>query len=99
VRSIVWSSHAEAQYLAVVQYLSERNSQAAAKLVQRVEEAAESLGKRPIGRPGRATDTFEKIILKTSYVFVYELCGDELRILRIFHMAQDWHDWRKDEGA
>ena len=93
MRSVIWSERARTQYLAALQYLSERNPEAAAKLSERVEETTGDLAKRPIGRPGWAANTFEKIVLKTSYVIIYELCGDELRVLRLFHMAQDWTAW------
>ncbi len=97
MRAVIWSAHARTQYLAAVKYLADRNQSAAERLIDRVEKTISDLAKRPIGRPGYATDTFEKVVLKTSYVVVYELCGDELRILRLFHMAQDWRGWRDAE--
>lgn len=97
MREIVWSSHARAQYLAAIAYLTERNEVAAERLVERVESTIGDLAERPVGRPGYAADTFEKIVLKTTYVIVYELCGDELRVLRLFHMAQDWRAWQTQD--
>lgn len=96
MREAIWSAHARTQYLAAVEYLADRNQPAAERLVERVETTVRDLADRPIGRPGYAPDTFEKIVLKTSYVIVYELCGDELRVLRLFHMAQDWRGWRDE---
>jgi toxin ParE1/3/4 len=96
LRDVVWASYARTQYLAAIAYLTERNEAAAEKLVERVEVTVQELAERPIGRPGYAADTFEKIVLKTSYVIVYELCGDELRVLRLFHMSQDWRTWHMD---
>ncbi len=97
MREVVWSSYAQTQYLAAIAYLTERNEAAAEKLIERVEATVGELAQRPIGRPGYAADTFEKIVLRTSYVIVYELCGDELRVHRLFHMAQDWRTWQTDD--
>lgn len=92
MREVIWSAYAGSQYLAALDYLAERNGPAAETFAKRVEQTVHELASRPIGRPGQAADTFEKIVLKTSYVVVYELCGDELRVLRLFHMSQDWRD-------
>lgn len=96
MRDVVWSSHASSQYLSALAYLADRSEPAASKLQDRVEATVESLAKRPVGRPGYAEDTFEKIIPKTSYVLVYELSGDELRVLRLFHMSQNWRGWQSE---
>lgn len=94
MRSIIWSATARHQYLSALDYLAERNESAAERLFERVEATAASLGRRPAGRPGYAEGTFERIVTKTPYVLVFELAGDELRILRLFHMSQDWRGWR-----
>lgn len=99
MREIVWSDIAIDQYAAAFDYLAERNWSAAEKLRSRVRETVERLSRRPIGRPGRAPDTFEKIIERTSYLLVYELAGDELRVLRLFHMSQDWQGARDEPPA
>ena len=97
MREVVWSSHARSQYLSALEYLADRNETAADKLFERVEATTENLAKRPVGRPGYAEGTLEKIVQQTSYVLVFELAGDELRILRLFHMSQDWRGWRNAE--
>ena len=97
MRDVVWSDFAENQYLSALAYLADRNEPAAVKFAERVRTTLSDLAERPIGRPGHAGGTFEKIVLKTSYLVVYELAGDELRVLRLFHMSQDWHGWRDAE--
>jgi len=97
VKEVVWSSHARAQYLSALTFLADKNEPAAAKLLERVEATTAALANRPIGRPGYADDTFERIVQRTSYVIVFELAGEELRVLRFFHMSQDWRGWRKVE--
>ncbi len=97
MREVVWSSFAENQYLTALAYLSDRNEPAAAKFKARIEDVTNRLAKRPIGRAGYAVGTFENIVQQTSYVLVFELAGDELRIMRLFHMSQDWRGWRDEE--
>lgn len=93
MREVVWSNHARVQYLSALQYLAERNEPAAETLAERIQATLLALAKRPIGRPGQAEGTFEKIVLKTSYLLVFELVGDELRVMRLFHMSQEWRSW------
>lgn len=90
MREVVWSTSASRQYLEALRFLAERNEPAAAKLATRIRETLQALAVRPIGRPGRMVGTFEKIVLRTSYLVVYKLVGDELRIVRLLHMSQDW---------
>lgn len=97
MREIIWSSHARGQYLSALAFLADRNEAAAAKLMGRVETTAAALAVRPVGRPGYADDTFKRIVQRTSYVIVFEIAGDELRVLRFFHMSQDWRGWRDGE--
>ncbi len=103
MRIIVWSATAIDQYDNAIDYLARQNQPAAARLAERIETAILALAKRPIGRPGERAGTFEKRILKTSYLLVYSLSGGpdgELRIHRIFHMSQNWRGWdfSQDEG-
>lgn len=97
MREIIWSNQAIDQYAVAFEFLAERNPSAADKLRRQVRETVDRLASQAIGRPGYAADTFEKIVRQTSYVVVYELAGDELRILRLFHMSQNWRGWADDE--
>lgn len=97
MREVVWSSQAKGQYLSALTFLTEKNGAAAAKLLERVEVTTAALAVRPVGRPGYADDTFERIVQRTSYGIVFQLAGDELRVLRFFHMSQDWRGWRDAE--
>ena len=99
MRAVIWTAEARKQYLSAFLYLADRNASAADKLQERIDGTVENLAKRPMGRPGYATDTFEKIVPKTPYVVVYELAGDVLYVLRLFHMLQNWRSWREGEGG
>lgn len=96
MRTIVWSEETIDEYAAAFEYLADRSPDAADRLRQRVRETLDLLARRLIGRPDYASETFEKIIQRTSWIIVFELAGDELRIMRLFHMAQDWRGWREE---
>ena len=64
----------------------------AGKVVWRLYASIERLTDFPdIGRPGKDPGTREWIVPKTPYLVVYEVfeSSDELRVLAIFHQAQD----------
>jgi toxin ParE1/3/4 len=93
MRIVFWSGEALTEFKSALDYMAARNLPAAQKLERRVGDTIMALAARPIGRPGHRPDTYEKRITDTSYVVVYELRDgpiDELRILHLYHMAQDW---------
>jgi len=96
LRVVDWSETAIDQYESAIDYLAERNPEAAERLAERVKATIEGLASRPIGRPGQREGTYEKAVLRTAYLVIYSLVGGpegQLRILRIYHTAQDWTAW------
>ena len=96
MRSVRWSDAAIDQFDAAIDYLAERNPNAAQALKDRLVETVAALAARPIGRPGYCEGAYEKTVLRTAYVIVYSLVGgpdDELRVHRVFHSAQNWTGW------
>ena len=104
MRAVRWSDTALSQFEAAIAYLSERNAEAADRLADRLEDCVMGLAKRPVGRPGHRDGTYEKSVLRTSYVVVYSLVGGpdgDLWIHRVFHSSQNWTGWTPypDEDA
>ena len=96
MRVIEWSETALAQYGAAIDYLAERNPDAAQGTADRIRKTIDALAKRPIGRPGERPGTYEKAVLRTPYNVIYSLVGgadETLRLLRVYHTAQNWTDW------
>ena len=96
MRTVDWSERALDQYARAIDWLAERNPDAADRLAGRIGATVEQLARRPIGRPGQIDGTYEKAVLRTAYLVIYSLVGDSdghLRILRIYHTAQDWTAW------
>ncbi|WP_026942677.1 type II toxin-antitoxin system RelE/ParE family toxin [Hellea balneolensis] len=98
MRRVKWAEKAEAEFLEAIDYISDDNPNAAEAVRQRIIETANLLGRRPIGRPGRMLNVYEKTVLKTSYILAYEVTDEEINIIRVIHSAQNWtpQNWPKD---
>jgi plasmid stabilization system protein ParE len=73
-------------------YINERNPRAATEVAARIRDAADRLGAWPYtGHVGRASGTYEWVVVGLPYVIVYEIdeSGDEVAIIAVFHGAQD----------
>ena len=48
----------------------------------------------PIGRPGRVTGTYEKLVTGLPYILAYVIAGagdqEEVAIVRVIHTSRDW---------
>jgi toxin ParE1/3/4 len=76
---------------AIHAYIKERNPIAAARVVARIQLAAERLGEFPLmGRAGVAPGTREWVVTGLPYIIVHEVRTneDEIAILGIYHGAQ-----------
>lgn len=53
-------------------------------------ERAHGLVRHPaIGRPGRVSSTRE-LVVHPNYVLIYDIMGDDVRILRLLHARRQW---------
>jgi len=96
LRTVDWSETAIDQYENAIDWLAERNPEAAERLAERIQATVEELARRPIGRPGQREGTYEKAVLRSAYLVIYSLVGGpegQIRILRIYHTAQNWTAW------
>ena len=99
MRRVVWSDSALAELKEAVRYIA-NDDPAAARLVRdRVDRTITLLADRPIGRPGRVTGTYEKLVLKTSYILAYAVSGDAITILHLIHDHRDWPEGTWPEGS
>jgi plasmid stabilization system protein ParE len=105
VRKVVWSQAALDDINDVVAYIAADNPGAALKVLDRLEEACEKLGAMAIGRRGRVSGTYEKLVRNLPYIIAYALRpqpvgGELVVILRIIHTARDWpgESWPKRSG-
>lgn len=87
---IRWSRYAENDLLTLITYIAKDNPDAAQDLKNQLESKCERLQRFPMsGRPGRVEGTYE-LIISPTYVLIYMLISNEIRVLRVLHTAQNW---------
>lgn len=99
-RRVEWSARARRDYLQLLDYIAQTDPSAADRVADRIFSAAESLGVRPTGRPGRITGAYEKTVAKTSHVIAYQQTDETIFILRVIHTSRDWPrgEWPEDNN-
>ena len=98
-REVVWAHAARDDHLAIIRHIAAENPEAAARVADRFEEAAEALATFATGRAGRVLGTYEKVLRNLPYILAYGIVrrpeGDEVvTILHIIHDARDWRGGR-----
>ena len=87
---LAWTPQALADRRAIYAHIEADNPGAALALDQLFAEKAARLVTHPkIGRPGRVESTRE-LVAHRSYILVYDITGEVVRVLRVLHTAQQW---------
>ncbi len=90
---IVFSPQARDDLREIFLYIASDNPDAARALLKRLRRRITDLEDTPhIGRPGRVPGTRELAIPGTAYTAPYQVSGDQLQILRVYHGARQWPD-------
>lgn len=87
---VVWSRRAASDVDAIAEYIAKDSTRAAKRVVHYIRQAARPLERSP--RLGKATDsdaTRELVLARYPYVLVYQLVDGEVRILAVYHQAQN----------
>jgi toxin ParE1/3/4 len=85
-----WRAAARADLLAIVDYISDDNPEAAQQLKDDIETKVGKLAEHPkLYRPGRVTGTREMVV-RRNYIVVYTEDTLAVTILRVLHAAQQW---------
>jgi addiction module RelE/StbE family toxin len=81
---------ARADLLAIVDYISDDNPDAAQRLKDDIEAKASKLPEHPkLYRAGRVPGTREMVV-RSNYLVIYAEDADTVTILRVLHGAQQW---------
>jgi addiction module RelE/StbE family toxin len=89
--NVAWARRAKSDLRKLVAYIAEDSIQGAELVATRILEAAKSLAKMPrIGRTGRIPGTRERVVGRAPYILVYKIASGRVRILRVYHGAQEW---------
>jgi addiction module RelE/StbE family toxin len=99
IRRVVWSDSVRTDIRSIIAFVSERNPDAADRLIDEIDIAGSKLGEHDTGRPGRIPGTREKSVPRIGYILSYriERGGEQITILRVVHSRQDWRvdEWPK----
>lgn len=90
MRSTRWLQTAADDLASIVEFISDRNLQAAAELADRLLADAEMLSQLPaFYRPGRAAGTRE-FVSHPNFILIYRLVEDAVEILNVVHARQQY---------
>ena len=85
-----WKATAVADLLAIVDYISDDNPDAAQVLKDEIEAKVSRLREQPrLYRVGRVEGTREMVV-RSNYIVVYAEDADTVTVLRVLHAAQQW---------
>ncbi|WP_028957879.1 type II toxin-antitoxin system mRNA interferase toxin, RelE/StbE family [Sulfitobacter sp. 20_GPM-1509m] len=85
-----WTAPAVADLMAIVDYISDDNPDAALALMSEIETKVAALPDQPKrGRSGRVAGTRE-LVVRPNYIVVYAETKVAVTVLRVLHAAQMW---------
>lgn len=85
-----WREAARLDLLAIVDYISDDNPDAAQQLKDDIETRVSALLEHPkLYRVGRVSGTREMVV-RSNYVVVYAEAPQAVTILRVLHAARQW---------
>lgn len=88
--NLEWKATAIADLLAIVDYISDDNPDAAQALKDDIERKTSALPEYPqMYRIGRVLGTREMVV-RPNYLVVYSETPEVVTILRVLHAAQQW---------
>lgn len=90
MRGLEWKLTAVADLMAIVDYISDDNPDAAQALKEDIETKVSRLPENPrLYRKGRVEGTREMLV-RSNYLVVYTEDAEAVTILRVLHAAQQW---------
>ncbi len=88
---VLWTPQAASDLNEAFDYIAADSPDSAIRVADRIHHQVTNLAKMPyIGRIGEVPGTRELIFHPWPYIAVYKIAGDEIRIIRVRHAAQDW---------
>ena len=90
MQTIRWTEEAATDLVEILDYIEQRNANAAQNLQAAIVQSAENLPLMPyLFRPGRVPGTRE-LVVHPNYIVVYQVGSDMIDILRILHSRQQY---------
>lgn len=86
-----WTRLALSDLGSAYDYIAEEDPSAAVRMIERIEEALEAVGRHPqIGRPGRVEGTRELVVSGTPFIVPYRVKAKRIEVLALIHGARRW---------
>jgi len=90
VPELEWRVPAVDDLMAIVDYVSDDNPDAALALIEEIQDKVAQLPAHPKRcRPGRVEGTRE-LVVRPNYIVVYAESAAAVTVLRVLHAAQMW---------
>lgn len=90
MKALLWTRQALRDREVIYDYIDADKPIAAAEMDDLFRAKAELLRASPLlGKEGRVTDTREWVV-HANYMLVYDLRDDQIRVLRVLHVARQW---------
>lgn len=87
---LLWTLDARQDRRDIGEHIAKKNPAAAIMMDEIFSQRARTLTDHPaMGRPGRVVDTRE-LIVHRNYLLIYDVAGENIRILRILHARRQW---------
>lgn len=87
---VEWRTAARVDLLAIVDYISDDNPDAAQQLKDEIEIKVSKLPEYPeLYRQGRVAGTREMVV-RSNYIVVYAVEAHRISVLRVLHAARQW---------
>ena len=88
---LLWSNPALQQLHDAYAFIALDKPSAAARMVDRIEQATHQLRAFPqMGRPSARPKTREFAVPQTPFILVYQVTGETVYIAALLHGAQNW---------
>ena len=88
---LIWLPSAQRDLQHALDYIRERNPNAATGMGKRIIGSVGQLIDFPrMGRSGRVKGTYELVIGRTPYIVAYRLAGNDIEVLAVIHGARRW---------
>ncbi len=89
--NVVFSFEAKRDLDDIFDFVLKDRPFSAQDILERIKEHIGYLCEHPyIGRPGRAPGTRELVLPNLPFIIPYQVKGDQLQILRVYHTARQW---------
>ena len=85
-----WKATAIADLLAIIDYISDDNPDAAQALKDEIEAKTSRLPEHPQMYRGGRVDGTREMVVRPNYIVIYADDPSAIMILRVLHAAQQW---------